>query len=106
MLIGVRSGGPSKKSDVIVFSMRQLSGLKINFHKSKLVCFGGAKGAAAEYAELFDCEQGQFHIFAILVFQSIIGDSNTDWKYEERIKKHIIVSKRASASQLEGGSFS
>ena len=29
----------------------QLSGLRINFHKSELFCFGEAQDAAAQYAE-------------------------------------------------------
>jgi hypothetical protein len=36
------------------------SGLKINFHKSELFCFGEALDHAHLYAELFGCNQGQF----------------------------------------------
>jgi hypothetical protein len=36
-------------------AFEQLSGLKINFHKSELFCFGEAKDDANVYAELFGC---------------------------------------------------
>jgi hypothetical protein len=47
---------------LILAAFEQLSGLKINFHKSELFCFGEAQDAARSYAELFGCEQGQFPI--------------------------------------------
>jgi hypothetical protein len=47
---------------LIFAAFEQLSGVKINFHKSEMFCFGGAQDEAALYAELFGCEQGQFPI--------------------------------------------
>jgi hypothetical protein len=47
---------------LILAVFEQLSGLKINFHKSELFCFGDAQDDAAIYAELFGCGQGQFPI--------------------------------------------
>jgi hypothetical protein len=38
---------------LILLAFEQLSSLKINFHKSKLFCFGEARDQAALYAELF-----------------------------------------------------
>jgi hypothetical protein len=43
-------------------AFEQLSGIKINFHKSELFCFGEAQDSTASYAELFACGQGQFPI--------------------------------------------
>jgi hypothetical protein len=51
---------------LILSAFEQLSGLKINFHKSELFCFGEAKDDATLYAELFGCEQGQF-LFSFLI---------------------------------------
>jgi hypothetical protein len=45
---------------LILASFEQLSGLKINFHKSELFCFSDAQDDAAIYAALFGCGQGQF----------------------------------------------
>src|SRR3954463_4940048 len=47
---------------LILSTFEKLSGLKINFHKSELFCFGGAQDAAAQYDQIFECEQGQFPI--------------------------------------------
>jgi hypothetical protein len=47
---------------LILVAFEQLSGLKINFHKSELFCFGEAHNSVADYAELFGCGQGQFPI--------------------------------------------
>ena len=43
---------------LILSAFEQFSGLKINFHKSELFCFGEAQKAARQYAELFGCAQG------------------------------------------------
>jgi hypothetical protein len=45
---------------LIISAFEQLSGLKINFHKSDLFCFGDAQDEVNAYAELFGCGQGQF----------------------------------------------
>jgi hypothetical protein len=45
----------------LIFSaFEQLSGLKINFHKSELFCFGEAINEVDAYVSLFGCGQGQF----------------------------------------------
>jgi hypothetical protein len=43
---------------LILAAFKQLSGLKINFHKSELFCFGEAQDSRAVYADLFGCGQG------------------------------------------------
>jgi hypothetical protein len=43
---------------LILATFEQLSGLKINFHKSEFLCFGEAQDEASLYADLFGCEQG------------------------------------------------
>jgi hypothetical protein len=47
---------------LILAAFELLSGLKINFHKNEMFCFGEAQNAVANYAELFGCGQGQFPI--------------------------------------------
>ena len=46
----------------ILCAFEQLSGLKINFHKSKIFCFGQAKNCENQYMELFRCNPGTFPI--------------------------------------------
>jgi hypothetical protein len=38
-----------------------MSGLKINFHKSEIFCFGQAKEFEDDDAELFGCDVGEYH---------------------------------------------
>jgi hypothetical protein len=45
---------------LILYMFEQLSGLKINFHKSEIYCFGEAKELEGNYTELFGCETGSF----------------------------------------------
>ena len=43
---------------LILCIFEQLSGLKINFHKSKIFCFGKAKEEEDQYKQIFGCEAG------------------------------------------------
>jgi hypothetical protein len=43
---------------LIVFE--QLSDLKINFHKSEIFCYAGAKEFQDEYMELFGCNAEEY----------------------------------------------
>ena len=45
---------------LILSTFEQLSGLKINFHKSEISCFGKAKELEVFYSQLFGCEVGKF----------------------------------------------
>ena len=68
----------------------QLSGLKINYHKSEIYCFGKAKDAEMEYSHLFRCRMGEFpfrYLGIPMHFQKL---SNRDWKIiEERFEKKL-----------------
>ena len=43
---------------LILCIFEQLSGLKINFHKSEIFCFGKAKEEEEQYRQIFGCESG------------------------------------------------
>ena len=45
---------------LILCMFEQLSGLKINFHKSEIFCFGKAKEEENLYTQLFGCELGSY----------------------------------------------
>jgi hypothetical protein len=45
---------------LILCIFEELSGLKINFHKSEVFCFGKAKDVENEYISFFGCESGSF----------------------------------------------
>ena len=75
---------------LILSAFEQLSGLKINFHKSELFCFGEAQENAALYAELFGCEQGQFPINYLGIPIHYRRLTNAEWKrVEERLQLRL-----------------
>lgn len=48
----------ARNMKLILCLFEQLSGLKINFNKSVLFCFGKAKAEQDTYNQLFGCESG------------------------------------------------
>ena len=48
----------AKNLRLLLMAFKKLAGLKINFHKSELFCFGLAKERSKEFSELFGCNQG------------------------------------------------
>ena len=50
----------AKNLKLVLGAFEKLAGLKINFHKSELFCFGAAKERGKEYVELFGCVEGTF----------------------------------------------
>jgi hypothetical protein len=68
----------------------QMFGLKINYHKSELFCFGEAKDHELQYEQLFGCKKGlyPFRYLGILMHHTKLYSS--DWKMiEERIEKKL-----------------
>lgn len=68
----------------------QLSGLKINFHKSELFCFGKAKEQETLYSSMFGCKLGvlPFKYLGIPMHHRKL--SNRDWKMiEDRFEKRL-----------------
>jgi hypothetical protein len=50
----------AKGLKLVLGAFEKLSGLKINFHKSELFCFGDARDKTEEYVQLFGCKEGEF----------------------------------------------
>lgn len=77
----------AKNLKLLLCMFEQLSGLKINFHKSELFCFGQAKQEEESYSMLFGCKLGSppFRYLGILMhFRKLC---NKDWKVvEDRFK--------------------
>jgi hypothetical protein len=75
---------------LILTAFEQLSGLKINFHKSELYCFGDAKNEIQQYTELFGCDQGQFPMMYLGIPIHYRRLRNAEWKLvEERLQKRL-----------------
>jgi hypothetical protein len=75
---------------LILCIFEQLSGLKINFHKSEIFCFGKAKEVENEYKILFGCDIGSlpFRYLGIPIhFRKL---KNGEWKpVEDRFEKKL-----------------
>ena len=74
----------------ILCVFEQLSGLKINFHKSEIFCFGEAKNYKNHYMELFGCNSGNFPIRYLGIPIHYRKLSNNDWvriqkRFEQRL---------------------
>jgi hypothetical protein len=75
---------------LILSAFEQLSGLKINFHKSELFCFGEAQDDASLYADLFGCGLGQFPISYLGISIHFRQLTIAEWKHvEERLQKRL-----------------
>jgi hypothetical protein len=51
-----RKGVITRNMKLILCIFEQLSGLKINFYKSEIFCFGNAKDLEYRYKQIFGCE--------------------------------------------------
>jgi hypothetical protein len=79
---------------LILLAFEQLSGLKINFHKSELFCFGEALDEVNAYANLFGCGQGQFPMRYLGILIPYRRLTLAEWKLvEERLQKFLVVGR-------------
>ena len=75
---------------LLFYNFEQLSGLKINFHKSKIFCFGEAKEFEDQYMGLFGCNTGAFPMRYLGIPIHYKKLSNADWlKVQERFEKRL-----------------
>jgi len=75
---------------LVLLAFEKLSGLKINFHKSELFCFGTAKDRRREYVELFGCVEGSFPFRYLGIPMHYRKLSNKHWSsIEERFQKKL-----------------
>ena len=66
----------ARNMKLVLCLFKQLSGLKINFHKSKVFCFGRAKDEQEAYKQLLGCELGSLPL-RIWVYQFTIASFPT-----------------------------
>jgi hypothetical protein len=75
---------------LLLFAFELASGLKINFHKSELFCFGDAHEQVELYTELFGCKAGNFPINYLGIPIHFKKLRNRDWaRVGERFEKRL-----------------
>jgi hypothetical protein len=79
----------TKNMKLLLCAFEKLSGLKINFHKNELFCYGEVKEMEGQYTELFSCglDKCPFRYLGIPMHHKRIN--NVDWKIiEEKMKRN------------------
>jgi hypothetical protein len=80
----------AKGLKIVLSAFERLSGLKINFHKSELLCFGETRDKTEEFVHLFGCKEGEFPFRYLGIPMSPKRLSNKDWRMvEERFQKKL-----------------
>jgi hypothetical protein len=80
----------AKGMKLVLSAFEKLSGLKINFHKSEIFCFGETKNKTEEYVRLFGCKEEDFPFRYLGIPMSPKRLSNKDWRMvEERFQKKL-----------------
>jgi hypothetical protein len=75
---------------LLLCAFEKLSGLKINFYKSELFCYGEAKEMEGQYTKLFGCDLGQYPIKYLGIPMNYKRISNADWKrIEDKFEKKL-----------------
>ena len=80
----------AKNMKLLLCAFEQLSGLKINFDKSELFCYGAAKANQNKYAQIFGCDLGSFPFRYLGIPMHHRKLMNKDWKHvEECFQKRL-----------------
>jgi hypothetical protein len=80
----------AKNLKILLSAFKQLSGLKINFHKNEIFYFGEAKDYESQYEQLFGCKKGAFPFRYLGVPIHHRKLNNKDWEMiDERIEKRL-----------------
>ena len=70
----------AKNVKLLLCAFEQLSGLKINFHKSEIFCFGNAKNSENFYSQLFGYQIGAYPFKYLGIPIHYKKLSNRDWQ--------------------------
>jgi len=80
----------AKNMKLVLTTFEQLSGLKINYHKSELFCFGEATAAQQEYVNIFGCQMGEIPFTYLGIPLHHRRLRNSDWKViEDRFERRL-----------------
>ena len=80
----------ARNMKLLLCAFEQVSGLKINFHKSELFCFGNAQDHLDQDIELFGYKSGDFLIRYLGIPIHFRKIRNVEWrKVEERFERRL-----------------
>jgi hypothetical protein len=80
----------TKNLKLLLCAFEQLSGLKINFHKSEIFCYGQAKEMEEFYTSLFGCNKGTYPFRYLEIPMHHKQLLNSEWKkVEERFEQKL-----------------
>ena len=80
----------ARNMKLILTIFEQLSGLKINYHKSELFCFGEAKKVESDYMNIFGCQVAETPLTYLGIPLHYKRISNKDWKIiEDRFERKL-----------------
>ncbi|WVZ57516.1 hypothetical protein U9M48_007894, partial [Paspalum notatum var. saurae] len=68
---------------LLLCAFEQLSGIKINFHKNEIFCFGQAKEVESSYSHLFSCKVRSFPFRYLDIPMHYRKLRNADWRIVE-----------------------
>jgi hypothetical protein len=78
----------AKNLKLLLCVFEELSGLKINYHKSEIFCFGDVRNSENMYSQLFGCQIGSYPFKYLGISMHYKKPNNIDWKaLEQRIEK-------------------
>jgi hypothetical protein len=90
---------------LLLCAFENLSGLKINFHKSEVFCFGEAKDTHDDYSSIFGCQVGTYPFKYLRIPMHYKRLSNNDWKIIEHMIERKLSSWKGKHFLWEAGSF-
>jgi hypothetical protein len=80
----------AKNMKLLLSVFEQLLGLKINFYKSEIFCFGQAKDYELQYEQLFRCKKVSYPFKYLGIHMHYRRLNNKDWAMiEEHIEKKL-----------------
>jgi hypothetical protein len=80
----------AKNMKLLLSAFEQLSGLKINFYKSEIFCFGQAKDYELQDEQLFGCKKGSYPFKYLGIHMHHRWLNIKDWTMiKERIEKKL-----------------
>jgi hypothetical protein len=76
----------ARNMKLLLSAFQELSGLKINLHKSEVFCFRHAKEFEMQYEQFFGCKRGTYPFKYLCIPMHYCMLDNKDW---EIIQEHI-----------------